>query len=393
MHTFPASLYTLILALLLILVGCDQDSGPSTDAPSTTPQTSDVVPTQKSDSDPEPVTGSNRRMAADWDFAQAFPLLSQLIATDEALTKRVEQYARLIMGQADVSNPDKILALLDERDLEIIPRLADYAENIDIEQAEGFEREMNQLGIQLVVAEGRVVGLGSAAVLTDQISQHPSLKAYMDFKVAYADAQSGEYPYLDMSPYERMLLAGEALSAANDPVLYKRIEQDYQDALITFTDIHLVNRPNTRTAPAPVVGGTHTESYPYETELGTHKSFVANHPESQYQRVVKAILQNPSEISERPEQLYVIVTQWLNTETMARQRVSQHLVEGEDIPHFLAIKRPDGETAYAIAYRFFEEEEKALAAFDIAEKRYPTAELVYCSIKGETLYQLGPAAN
>lgn len=327
------------------------------------------------------------------DFPTQFPTLSALIAADGPLHERLTAYAQQVLNPAGLTAEAGLLAVFDERDQHIIPRLSDYVQATASDDIEKLEQELNQLGLQLVVAEGTVIGVGGADMLQAQIRAFPAVEAYMDFRTAQAQAASGEYPFLDMSPYQDMILAGEKLNQANRPALFARIKADFDQALINFTDIHLVQRANTRTAPAPVVGGTHTESYPYETELSTHKAFVAAHPESRYQSVVQKILRNPSEISEKPEQLYVIVNEWVSTEDAARQRVQSHLQAGEDIPHFLPIKRPNGKTDYAVTYRFYEDEDKALTAFEIAEQSYPSVDLVYCSIKGETLYQLGPAEN
>ncbi|MEO1450986.1 MAG: hypothetical protein AAFV07_15760, partial [Bacteroidota bacterium] len=101
---------------------------------------------------------------------------------------------------------------------------------------------------------------------------------------------------------------------------------------------------------------------------------------------------NTSSIQSKPENIYVIVTEWKDTQETARQRVHQHLDQGEDIPHYLRIRRGNGEDQFAVAYRFYDDASKADAALSKIQTRVADAQLIFCSVKGETLYELGPAA-
>ncbi len=49
-----------------------------------------------------------------------------------------------------------------------------------------------------------------------------------------------------------------------------------------------------------------------------------------------------------------------------------------------------GKRTMRIAYRFYEDGEKAATALDKCKEEYPDAEMVFVSVKGDELYQLGP---
>ena len=89
--------------------------------------------------------------------------------------------------------------------------------------------------------------------------------------------------------------------------------------------------------------------------------------------------------------IYIIITEWVDELVQARRTVAKHLAEGEDIPHYLKIKRGDGKEYYAIAYRFYDDGDKAAAALEKIRKNVPNARMIFVSVKGDELYQLGPS--
>ncbi|MEM7660014.1 MAG: hypothetical protein AAF399_28145, partial [Bacteroidota bacterium] len=173
---------------------------------------------------------------------------------------------------------------------------------------------------------------------------------------------------------------------------YPQIEEMLEMAMHTFTDIHLVSSRSAReSAPSPMFGDVNTEFYPYLTETETLANFAETHDEDPLGKVAARLMENMSEMTDQPENLYLIVTEWQEEQDQANARVLRHLRAGEDIPHVLRIRQGDGKDRYAVTYRFYENADKADAALSKILPNFPDAEMVFVSVKGEQLYQLGPA--
>jgi hypothetical protein len=268
-------------------------------------------------------------------------------------------------------------------------------ENMDGEKLDQnwgeYQEELRRLGMTMTAAEGMFTSIGSAPFLEEKLAEvgSPEFQAFVKFQNAMTESRNGEYPFQNMKPFRDMVLAGETIFDGKNERYKKAIEEEFQFALEAFTDVHYVSSPGTRQVGVVLVGGTSTDPYPALAELETAKEFVASDQKSKYKKALAEILKNPSEISERPENIYVIVLEWKETKQLAQMRVRTHLSQGEDVPHYLKIRRGDGTDKFAITYRFFEDEEKANTAFDEAVKEFPNAQLIYCSVKGDQLYQLG----
>ncbi|MEL6652378.1 MAG: hypothetical protein AAFQ87_16370, partial [Bacteroidota bacterium] len=258
-----------------------------------------------------------------------------------------------------------------------------------------LETELNRLGLTMLSAEGMFIGLGNAPLLNELVESKGSdaLKWYLRFVYASDESANGEYPFLNMKPYGDMIVAAEKLKELSPNPYYEKVESEYKRALLSMTDIHRVGAPNARTEEKQLlVGGVNTEMYPFATDAKSRRAF-AEGAQSQYSELLTKILSNVSEMSEEPETLYIILTEWVDGEEMAKNRVFAHLESGEDIPHYLKIRRTNGSDAYAIVYRFFEDAEKAEAAISKIEQEIPTAELRMISVRNGDLYAMEAAMN
>ncbi|MCI4668977.1 MAG: hypothetical protein MRZ79_12660 [Bacteroidia bacterium] len=343
--------------------------------------------------------GAGERLSG-FDIDRDLPLLAPEINFDDAMKKIISEYGTSVITGTGISSEKDILSLLELRDEKLIPYFYNLVESME-EAEEGFinknyeqlAKELNLLGMDMNFAEGTFVDMGTYPVMENWIDKYASegLKLYTQFRVASSEANNGEYPYLNMEPRIQKVIIGEKLAKLKDSSYFNKIKDEYEDAVMSLTDIHKVYNPNNRQEESFLVNGITTEMYPFVTEKKTRSSFVRNQKNSRYSQLVEKILENPSEISNKPEQIYVIVTEWLDTEQMAQRRVIGHLEQGEDVPHYLPIIRGDGSTRYAVTYRFFENEEKANEALGKIQKEIPSANLIYCSVKGSNLYQIGPA--
>ena len=339
---------------------------------------------------------------AGFSFQTSFPYLYDIVKDDSYLLSDMENYAEKIMVPGQINTEKEFFDLLVERDSTIIPHLEspviNYLDNAYDSDEGAFNKvlaELKKLGMAINMAEGMVTGLSAGPVLPNKIREinSPNLNAFIAFQNANAESMSGEYPFANMEPYETMVLSGEVLMKNQPNPYFKLIEKRFYEALESLTDIHLVSEPSARQdgSGTPTVGGTNTSAYPYMAEIETLREFSKKHPESRYSEAIARLSENMSEISSKPENIYIIITEWVDELVQARRTVAKHLAEGEDIPHYLKIKRGDGKEYYAIAYRFYDDGDKAAAALEKIRKNVPNARMIFVSVKGDELYQLGPS--
>jgi hypothetical protein len=245
------------------------------------------------------------------------------------------------------------------------------------------------LGIRLVTAEGMFIGLAQRELMPEEVRAvgSPVFQLYVDFINAKAESLGGEYPFLNQASRKDMVLLGEKMvTAFPDNAYTKEILPDFREALSEFTDIHLVRDGGME---SPMLGEAHTTYYPYATELEAHREFLAENKDSRFYPVVQKLLNNMSTIGATPESVYVILIEWKTTREKALENVYNRLMKGEDVPHVLTIRRPNGKDEFAIAYRFYEDGEKAAAVFESAEKTFPGAKLIINSFREGQLIQMG----
>lgn len=329
----------------------------------------------------------------DFNFQERFPMLYNLLKENPDDLEIVTRYARKVVAKEGLQTEQDILDLFDERQEQIIPIISPYLENLDSEKwyqaNESYEAELNALGLRQITVEGMYTAIGASQILTDVLRTNVSsgLRQYADFCNYESLSRGGEYPYSNMEPYFDMILAGEKLMGdANARIFYEKVNEDFKWALRAVTDVHLLEEDGRQT---PLVGGTHTEQYPYMSELDSHKEFVENHFNSRYAIVIEKILENTSSITARPENIYLIVTEWATSLNEAEDKVFENINGQKDVPHYLQVRRGNGKDEYAITYRFFEDETKANTALKTCRDSGIEAELLFVSVRNGQLYQIG----
>lgn len=336
-----------------------------------------------------------RGMASAWTFADSLPRLYRLLEGDALLRADVEAYAAQVIGRQGLASEADFLRLFATRD-ELVDRLAPLFEAqgdaATPETFDAFEKELNRIGLGQISAEGQVLGVTIYPVLEAEMEAvcSKAFVAYMHFRHADAFSMSGEYPYLDLRPYQDMARYGWELVQMKDETYFPEIEDRYYRAVEAIADVHMVVNPEagSRSVGTMIVGGVNTDAYPGATDFKA-RQMVARDTQDPLAQAMRKILQNPSEISESPEAIYLIVTEWQEEAAAARRKVNGYLVQGLDVPHCLKIRRGNGRDQYAITYRFFENEAKANAAMELAKQQFPDAELIYVSVRGEDLYEMG----
>lgn len=400
-HT-PFSLRWLSLGLgllLLMFTGCDSDhssqQGAASGADSAAEADDAAAGRRVAPGDSTRTRGL--APADDYDLAAEFPTLANLAEGEPVLYEQLETYAAAVSQPASIQSEADYRPLVQLRDEKILSALEAQVLNEDITDMQVMQRlfdELEQLGMTLVTAEGMIYGVGKAFLLPEvaQRVASPDYLAFLQFESAFASSRSGEYPYMNMEPWQEMVVHGEQLRSMPNTPYWSQVEDEFYNAVRVVSDLHLVQSGNAREADGgtPVVGGINTEFYPYAADVQALTDFGGRYPESQLGKTIQRIAQNPSIMTDSPENLYVILLEWIEEEEAAQRKVMRYLSEGEDIPHYLPVVRGDGSTQYAISYRFFEDESQANQAYEKFQASHPDAQLIFCSVKDGKLYQLGP---
>ncbi|MEL7530088.1 MAG: hypothetical protein AAFN10_02210 [Bacteroidota bacterium] len=341
--------------------------------------------------------GANARLG--FDFAAQFPLIDSLSQSQTEGRRLIGSFAAAVAQANSIETSEQLESLLFERRDQAREQLQSLIENQDPawldQNYQALEDELNRLGMSMLFAEGMFIGLGNTTLLTELVETKGSdaLKWYLQFIYASDESANGEYPFLDMRPYGSMIVAGERLQSIQPNPYFEKIEDQYQRAILCMADIHRVGAPTARTDEKQLmVGGINTEHYPFATGAESRQNF-AEGQNSRYGPVLAKIMANMSEMSEEPEHLYAIITEWVDGEAMAKNRVYSHLEAGVDIPHYLKIRRSNGADAYGIVYRFYDDAEKAEAAISKIEQEIETAELRMLSVRNGELYEMESAMN
>ncbi|MDX2245173.1 MAG: hypothetical protein SF052_00240 [Bacteroidia bacterium] len=394
--SLPSSAIWASAFILLMFTGC----GPK---PSSSTEDAETLTAEESVGDSMRSRGLSNARMAEFSLDRYFPALYNLIKKDPALVKQMSVLAEKVVKKEEITTEKDLLAVFTLRDTLLNSTLYNALEAVNgyadgSTDDGGLYEELSRLGIQITSAEGTFTGLAPASFLEDKLAELGSeaLKAYIAFQVADANSMSGEYPFVNMEPYQQMIEAGEKLMKLEPNPYFVKIEDRFYQALENFTDVHKVVSPDNARQEnnfSTLVGGVNAETYPYITETETLGKFAQKEKTSPYAKVAARIMENMSEMTEKPENIYVIVTEWVTDEDMARRRVFTHLRQGQDIPHHLQIRRGDGKDYYAIVYRFYEDSDKATAALEKIEKQFPQAQMIYASFQGGKLYQLGPSAD
>lgn len=404
---FSAFIWLSALVLILFFSQCkspanDPNASSASITSDSTPSVTEPNPEEGGDTlDGEPGNrglGGEVARIMDFSFKDYFPTLYPLVEADEATLTATNAYAEQVVTRQGIETEADLKALFEKRESDILPFLQTRIEQLDDQQFydlwKPLEAELNQIGLTALTAEAMFTGLGIAPVLESEVLRlgSPAFQAYMEFRYAEAVAGSGEYPFSNLKSYQEMVLAGEALRELDEGAYYAEIEESLEWALHTMTDIHLVSSRSAReSAPSPMSGGVNTDFYPFLTETESLEAFATKHPDEPVGQVAARLMENMSQMTDEPENLYLIVTEWKEEKEQANARIIQHLRAGEDIPHLLRIRQGDGKDRYAITYRFYEDADQADSALSKILPDFPAAEMVFVSVKGDQLYQLGPA--
>ncbi|MEM7511229.1 MAG: hypothetical protein AAF388_09885, partial [Bacteroidota bacterium] len=220
-----------------------------------------------------------------------------------------------------------------------------------------------------------------------RVKASSELQLYESFQDSRTLSSSGEYPYMNMAPFMKMVQVGHQLRQSGEGEEFASlVEEDYRFALETVTDIHMVEDQGHQSL---LVGKTYTDFYPYAGDISGIQNYLKENEDFPFHAAVSKIVENPSVMTARPENLYLIVTDWVETEEEAKENIYQYLSSGKDIPHYLPVIKGDGKEQLALVYRFYEDAEAAQQAMDRCESANISAEAVMVSMKEGKLYQLG----
>ncbi len=329
----------------------------------------------------------------DIDFPEKFPLIYGLIKDDFPTLSMVEKYAAMMSNESSVEGDADILQLMETRDKSIIPALDPFIANMNEEvwydQMDQFDEELGRLGIGMIVGEGMYAGLGPATFMTSNLRVKASseLQLYESFQDTRTISYSGEYPYMNMGSFMKLVQVGHELKQSGEGEEFaKLVEEDYRFALEVVTDIHMVEDQGHQSL---LVGKTSTDFYPFAADKMGIEKYLEEHKDFPFHAAVSKIVENPSMMTVRPENLYLLVTDWVETEEEAKENVYQYLSSGKDIPHYLPVVKGDGKEQIALVYRFYEDATTAEEAMQRCEADGISAEAVMVSMKEGKLYQLG----
>ncbi len=332
----------------------------------------------------------------DFSFARNFPTLSKILAEETDLYALLDSFARLVLFTDHIQSEQDLMTLITLRDKDLIPRVEAAIQTADqnntlYDDYESLDNELLVLGMQMTFAEGTFTSLGPAPFLTEETERYASkaYRLYAQFEEARTMSYNGEYPFLNMDPYQAMIETGEELMALDKNPYQELIREPFENALIYFHDIHHVFDPTARSEPSTYVNGISTATYPDVTDNRTRQAFASQTSGSALSKALQRILDHPSSMSLKPEHLYLIVVEWENSEQLAKSRVISHLRAGEDIPHHLMVTLADGSNRYAVVYRFFEDDVRAEEALISIQKEFPKAEMMMVSVRGDALFQIG----
>ncbi|MEM6763422.1 MAG: hypothetical protein AAF655_00800 [Bacteroidota bacterium] len=387
-------LLSIHLGVAIFLFSCTNTHNPPADTNATSGETPTTVLEGKVDTTPY-YESSTLAMKANptATFSENYPLLYQLIESDDSTLTLVADYAGKLTDESSLEGDQDILLLMNERDKAIIPAIDPFIANMNEEywydQMDKFDEELTRLGIGMIVGEGMYAGLGPASIMRAnlRLKATSGLQLYESFQDRRTISYNGEYPYMNMEPFMAMVQIGYDLHQSEDGESFSSlIEEDYRTALETITDIHMVeDQGNT----SLLVGKIHTDFYPYAGDISGINSYLAKHKDFPFQQVVKRIIESPSVMTAKPENLYLLVTDWVPTEEKAKAMIYQYLHSGKDIPHYLPVVKGSGQEEVALVYRFHEDPDAAQKAMDTCQKLNISAEAVMVSLKEGKLYQLG----
>ncbi|MBN1637633.1 MAG: hypothetical protein JW866_01605 [Ignavibacteriales bacterium] len=325
-------------------------------------------------------------------------ILYSLTKGEPELDKLLKEYVEMISVPDDISSEEEILEIFQLRDsliLKLYPTIDEYywilVEDDKYNEFENLEKELMEIGISTVYAEGMVVGLVSSPILEKQIDEYGSepFKLYCKFMDAYSNSQGGEYPFIDLSAQMEMVDFGEKLyQNYPDSKYIEMIEFNFNFAVQLLTDFHKVTDLG-QDYTQYLTEGMSVDYWPYGTSLENFTTFVQDYPNVKLTKVVKEILKNTSEIyvdfeKEGSDPIYLIAIEELDDYLDAQNKVLDYILNGIDIPHIVILER-GSDYSYAIVYRFYSDKNLADRMFNSIKLKYPDAYMLKVNMYGQII--------
>ena len=336
---------------------------------------------------------ADRSMRVAFSFEQQFPNLHTLLADNTGLYSEIAQYAEQVVTGQSIAKEEDILAVMSQRDENLIPKLNPLFETIDedvfYENIEAYEGELEQIGLSVATVEGMFGTLTGHEMLKDKVAEIGSdpLKLYLEFLQADANSIGGEYPYSNMEPYADMILIGEDLfSQFPDSKYAEMIKPRFDQSLCVFVGLYQVTDGK---YPTYRIGDPMNQDYYTLSEGETLNAFESGHADSKYHGVIKEKLASISNLSPKPENLYLLHFGQAEDEEAAIAQQVNLLNEGLAASHIVRVKMGDGKTHFLIVHSFFEDSNQASDLFDKLEPKHENLQLMMCSVHKGELNQLG----
>ncbi len=365
--------------LLLIMIGCKDTKKTSTDTTSNQEESTNTI---------------NSAF-----LKEHFPILDSVSRSEEDLHQNLNKYAYNLMNASNTVKSDEDLEkLFGMRDNKILSSLhKDVLDPIALDNGVFYhspagsklDKELRSLGMQAIYAEGMYLNLGPAEMLKKEMNTYASevFKLYMEFQSAKTTSMMGEYPYLNLEGERKMVAIGEKIrSKYSEHDFAKAIEADFWNALMPFTDIHMVKSEFDRTYIAYELA---TDFYPYATNVDSLRRFLTNHPDSKYTPLINNVLSNISEMESvkgKWKDLYLVVLSWedvgkktykdedgneVETTTCEEAKIRNDFIEkGIDISTVLKLKKKKSNVdECALGYRFYADKGKAETALQALKSK------------------------
>ncbi|MBN2571941.1 MAG: hypothetical protein JXA68_07425 [Ignavibacteriales bacterium] len=323
-------------------------------------------------------------------------ILYDLTKDKPLIDEQLKIYVEKISNPDDVSSEEDILEIFSMRDtlmLNLYSVIEEYYwvlnEKDDFTQFEELEKELIEIGITTVYAEGMYVGLVSYPIFETQIKEIGSepFRIYVEFMNEYSASQGGEYPYMDLTNQMKMIELGEKLYFDYPNNEYtEKIKSLLFSTMELFTDFHKVTDfENDYTSY--VISGLEIEFWPFATDYSNYEKFLNEYPNLKIIPVVKEILKNTSEIcidNNDSDPIYLVTIEELDDYFIAHEKVNNFVINGIDIPHVVMVQR-SSVYSYAVVYRFYSDKEHADRMLDLVKDKYPNAYMLKVNMYGQVL--------
>ena len=313
------------------------------------------------------------------DFKIQYPALYGLIEMDKNAMQEFVYYTSLLEKEKKIRRFRHVKEIFDYRDSFILQSLSANLEKNELyyeKLRDNLNQELKSLGIGIISAEGVYGDVGPLLFLNNKLKElaPKDFQLYQQFQHYNTLSKGSEYPFLDMMPEQEMIIIGEEFLKSDTTSRYwKYLKEDFYGALVTFFDMHLVINDDEESF---IVGNTNTALWPFATNIIDRQDFISANPSSRITQPLKEFLNNISEIDVAADTLFLAVINWNKDYNTANNSRINYLLDSEDIPHLLEVKRQGGTTFYANVYRFYSDKNKAGKAITHIKKGHPNAELI-----------------